>query len=85
MKSKKNIAIFALCSSIALFSACSGQNDNTEERLKINQKYFLESWPDSAYIAELDSILKAEPLKPNADSERTELTIYSGEIGRAHV
>lgn len=80
MKSKKNIAIFALCSSIALFSACSGQNDNTEERLKINQKYFLESWPDSAYIAELDSILKAEPLKPNADSERTELTIYSGAI-----
>jgi len=65
---------------MALFSACSEQNDGSEGRLKINQKYFLESWPDSVYIAELDSILKAEPIKANADSDRTELTIYSGAI-----
>mgnify|MGYP002622202637 FL=1 len=80
MKSKKSYAFLAICTTASLFSACGGQNDGSEERLKINKKYVLESWPDSAYIAELDSILQAEPLKANADSERTELTIYSGAI-----
>lgn len=64
--------------------AC-GQNESTEGRLQVNKKYVLESWPDSAYIADLDSILKAEPLKPGADSERTELTIYSGNIPTIHL
>ena len=80
MKSKNYIAFLAICTATALLSACSGQNDGSEGRLKVNQKYVLKSWPDSTYIAELDSILKAEPLKANADSERTELTIYSGSI-----
>lgn len=79
MKSKKSVAILSICSVAGLLIAC-GQSESTEGRLQVNKKYVLESWPDSAYIADLDSILKAEPLKPGADSERTELTIYTGSI-----
>ena len=84
MKPKKCVALFSICSVAGLMIAC-GQNESTEGRLQVNKKYILESWPDSAYIADLDSILKAEPLKPGADSERTELTIYSGNIPTIHL
>ena len=84
MKPKKCVALFSICSVAGLMIAC-GQNESTEGRLQVNKKYVLESWPDSAYIADLDSILKAEPLKPGADSERTELTIYSGNIPTIHL
>ena len=78
MKRKIFTLLFFSCAWGFLFTACG--NENQANRLQINQKYTLQSWPDSAYIADLDSILHAEPLKANADSEKTELTIYSGTI-----
>lgn len=59
--------------------ACSSET-STAERLVIGKKYVLKSWPDSHYVARLDSVLKAEPLQENRDSDRTALTIYSGEM-----
>lgn len=59
--------------------ACSSET-STAERLVIGKKYVLKSWPDSHYVAKLDSVLKAEPLSEKNDSDRTALTIYSGEM-----
>lgn len=75
MKSKRAF-LFSALTAASLFSGCSEAPD--ENPLEVNKKYTLESWPDENYIAELDSILKAEPLKPDADKEKTALTIYSG-------
>lgn len=60
-----------------LCTACSPEKPETD-RLQVNRKYALESWPDSEYVAHLDSVLSAEPVKSNADSDRVSLTIYSG-------
>lgn len=76
MKSKRAF-LFSALTAASLFSGCS-KSPTDENPLEINRKYTLESWPDENYIAELDSILKAEPLKPDADKEKTALTIYSG-------
>ncbi|WP_288801295.1 hypothetical protein [uncultured Fibrobacter sp.] len=84
MNFKKNLC-FLLTGAAFLFSflflvAC-GQNEFAkQEPLQCHKKYVLLSWPDSAYVASLDSILQAEPLKASADSEKTQLTIYSGAI-----
>ncbi len=75
MKSKRAF-LFSALTAASLFYGCSEAPD--ENPLEINRKYTLESWPDENYIAELDSILKAEPLKPDAEKEKTALTIYSG-------
>lgn len=77
MMSLKAIFLFALPLAASFFYACTSAEENGN-RLEVNKKYTLESWPDKNYIDELDSILKAEPLKQSADSERTALTIYSG-------
>lgn len=43
---------------------------------KLGKRYPLLEWPDSAYVASLDSILAAEPLKKSAkDSNKTELVL----------
>lgn len=75
MKSESVLLFFSVATT-CLCVACS-ENPDTP-LLEVNRKYTLESWPDENYIAELDSILKAEPLKPDADREKTALTIYSG-------
>ncbi len=75
MKSKRAF-LFSALTAASLFYGCSEAPD--ENPLEVNRKYTLESWPDENYIAELDSILKAEPLKPDAEKEKTALTIYSG-------
>lgn len=38
--------------------------------VEINKKMPLLEWPDSIYVASLDSILKLEPLKKNAEKEK---------------
>lgn len=76
MKPKKVLLLFAVTAT-SLFYGCS-ENPADRKLLEVNKKYTLESWPDENYIAELDSILKAEPLKPDAEEEKTALTIYSG-------
>ncbi len=76
MKSEIAFLFFALTAG-SLFYGCS-EAPTDENLLEINKKYTLGSWPDENYIAELDSILKAEPLKPDAEKEKTALTIYSG-------
>ncbi len=66
---------------VATASLCVACSENPDKPLlEVGKKYTLESWPDENYIAELDSILKAEPLKPDADKEKTALTIYSGKM-----
>lgn len=46
---------------------------------KLGKKYPLLEWPDSAYVASLDSILAAEPLKKaSKDSNKTELVLGGG-------
>lgn len=75
MKSESVLLFFSVAT-MCLGMACSENPD--KPLLEVNRKYTLESWPDENYIAELDSILKAEPLKPDADKEKTALTIYSG-------
>lgn len=77
MMSPKAIFLFFLPLAANFFYACTSAGES-ESRLEVNKKYTLESWPDKNYIDELDSILRAEPLKQNADSEKTALTIYSG-------
>ncbi len=77
MKSERTLLFFT----VAAASLCVACSENLDKPLlEVNRKYTLESWPDSDYIAELDSILKAEPLKPDADREKTALTIYSGSM-----
>jgi hypothetical protein len=77
MNPKKEILLLVFSFGAFLFLACSGEKA-PQSRLEVNKKYPLLSWPDSNYVAELDSILKAEPLDPNAEPEKTSLTIYSG-------
>ncbi|MDR1760383.1 MAG: hypothetical protein LBR60_07650 [Fibrobacter sp.] len=47
------------------------------ERLQTNVPYYLSEMPDSLYIASLDSIISAEPLREEGDSSKTEVIINS--------
>ncbi len=47
------------------------------ERLQVNKPYYLSEMPDSLYIASLDSIIKAEPIRSEGDSSKTEVIISS--------
>lgn len=63
-----------------LFAACSVENNDYQPVL-IGKHYVLEEWPDSLYIHSLDSIVKLEPIKKNADSSRkTEISLKSFEM-----
>ncbi|MCK9182344.1 MAG: hypothetical protein M0P13_05630 [Fibrobacteraceae bacterium] len=68
------LKILFLVPFLCLFAACDDGAPQTE-RIQINKKYPLESWPDSTYIASLDSILKAEPIKKDTDSAETEISV----------
>jgi hypothetical protein len=58
----------------ALLCACTPESE-PRERLQLNVRYNLDSWPDSLYIASLDSVLNAEPVKKDSDSNKTEISI----------
>ena len=58
-------SLLLLCSLLLL--AC--ENDHpTIKIIEMNKKMVLEEWPDSNYIASLDSILRLEPVKKSKDS-----------------
>lgn len=52
----------------AIFSAC-GNEPPAAKVIVTDQKMPLTEWPDSAYIAGLDSILALEPIKKNSEAE----------------
>ena len=52
----------------AIFTAC-GNDAPVAKIIVTDQKMPLTEWPDSAYIAGLDSILALEPIKKNAEAE----------------
>lgn len=66
--------LFFLFSGILL--ACSGENEISEP-LKTDYPYHLAEWPDSLYIASLDSVLALEPIRKDGDSSKTEIIINS--------
>ena len=58
-------SLLLLCS--LLLIAC--ENDHpTIKIIEVNKKMVLEEWPDSNYIASLDSILRLEPVKKGKDT-----------------
>lgn len=60
-----------------LMFGCSTENNNYEPVIT-GKSYVLNEWPDSLYIQSLDSIIKAEPVKKDADSsEKTEISLNS--------
>lgn len=58
-------SLLLLCSLLLL--AC-GNDHPTIKFVQIDKKMVLEEWPDSNYIASLDSILRLEPVKKGKDS-----------------
>jgi hypothetical protein len=61
-------SLMSLCSlSCFLLLAC-GNDHPTIKIIQVNKKMALEEWPDSNYIASLDSILALEPVKKGKDS-----------------
>ena len=58
-------SLLLLCS--LLLIAC--ENDHpTVKIIEVDKRMVLEEWPDSNYIASLDSILRLEPVKKSKDS-----------------
>ena len=69
----------SLAATFCFLSACS-ENTAPVPRLKLNFRYNLKSWPDKAYIASLDSVLKAEPVKKDTSSAGTEIAINTHQM-----
>ena len=66
-----------LCTLLLL--AC--ENDHpTVKIIEVNKKMVLEEWPDSNYIASLDSILALEPVKKGKDSADVNLTMSASKM-----
>jgi len=64
--------LLLLCTFLLL--AC--ENDHpTIKIIEVNKRMVLEEWPDSNYIASLDSILALEPVKKGKDSVDVNLTM----------
>jgi len=61
-----------LCTLLLL--ACE-KDHPTIKIIEVNKKMVLEEWPDSNYIASLDSILALEPVKKGKDSADVKLTM----------
>ncbi|WP_407451335.1 hypothetical protein [Fibrobacter sp.] len=61
-----SVAFFTIIPS--LFMAC-GNDAPVAKIIVTDQKMPLTEWPDSAYVAGLDSILALEPIKKNAETE----------------
>lgn len=64
----KSFPASLLIASFLLFCAC-GNDTPTAKVIVTDQKMPLVEWPDSAYVAGLDSILALEPIKKGAETE----------------
>jgi len=69
----------SFATAFCILSACS-ENTAPVPRLKLNYRYNLKAWPDKAYIASLDSVLKAEPVKKDTSSAGTEIAINTHQM-----
>ena len=54
---------------VSLFFAACGDDNHVAKIIVTDRKMPLAEWPDSAYIAALDSILALEPIKKNSEAE----------------
>ena len=70
-------SLLLLCSLLLL--AC-GNDHPTIKFIQIDKKMVLEEWPDSNYIASLDSILRLEPIKKNKDSADVNLKMNASKM-----
>ena len=73
-------SLLSLCSlSCFLLLACE-KDHPTIKIIQVNKKMVLEEWPDSIYIASLDSILALEPVKKGKDSVDVNLTMNTSKM-----
>ena len=70
-------SLLLLCSLLLL--AC-GNDHPTIKFVQIDKKMVLEEWPDSNYIASLDSILRLEPVKKSKDSTDVNLKMNASKM-----
>ena len=61
-------SLLLLCSLPCFLLLACGNDHPTVKIVQVNKKMVLEEWPDSNYIASLDSILALEPIKKGKDS-----------------
>lgn len=61
-------SLLLLCSLPCFLLLACGNDHPTIKIIQVNKKMVLEEWPDSNYIASLDSILALEPVKKGKDS-----------------
>ena len=64
-----NRLFMAFLVAISTFLVACGNDAPVAKIIVTDQKMPLTEWPDSAYIASLDSILALEPIKKNAENE----------------
>ncbi len=64
-----NRIIMAFLTAISAFLTACGNETPMAKVIVTDQKMPLTEWPDSAYIAGLDSILALEPIKKGAENE----------------
>ena len=58
-----------------ILASCS-QDPQESFKMETGKPYALKEWPDSAYLASMDSLVAAEPLKvPDTSTHKAELTI----------
>ena len=62
-----------------LLSACE-KDHPVVKIIEVNKRMVLEEWPDSNYIASLDSILALEPVKKGKDSADVNLTMSASKM-----
>ena len=62
-----------------LLLACENEHP-TIKIIEVNKRMVLEEWPDSNYIASLDSILALEPVKKGKDSVDVNLTMNASKM-----
>ena len=73
-------SLLSLCFlSCFLLLACE-KDHPTIKIIQVNKKMVLEDWPDSIYIASLDSILALEPVKKGKDSVDVNLTMNTSKM-----
>lgn len=72
----KNIIIPVVA--ISLVWAC--ESSNSQFKLKKGDRVFLQEFPDSAYVANLDSILKAENVLDIAPKEQKQFTMTLADL-----
>lgn len=69
-----------LCSLPCFLLLACGNDHPTIKIIQVNKKMALEEWPDSNYIASLDSILALEPVKKGKDSADVSLKMNAFKV-----